>query len=106
EGEDGQAPLRHDDADHGADDEPDDGRGRRIWRRRGLHTRNLWNGPGRRWRLHGPTRRRRWRQVDEHDSAIDAYGQFRRWVRSPAAPAALNVNPGFRTKRGALRRRR
>ena len=31
EGEDGQAPLRHDDADHGPDDEPHDGR-RRRWR--------------------------------------------------------------------------
>src|SRR3984957_8402724 len=103
ESQDGQAPLRHADADHGPDDGPDDGR-RRRWRpRRHDGRRRFWRHDG--WRRnprrarrndgwHGrrrhdghARRRRRWRRDDEHDPAIDADGQFRR--RPPASPKVI-----------------
>ena len=48
-------------------------------------------------RHHGDARRRRWRRIDGHDSAIDADGQFRR--RPPASPAAVVSCPSLRAPR-------
>jgi len=103
----GQAPLRHDDADHGTDDEPDDGRPvgggfggmlggggmpGRVWRRRvPFAPGNYGVGRGRRRTWGGMLSGGGGSQLMNMIPQFDADGQFRRADAGhhPASPAAV-----------------